>query len=113
MEDQERMADTKQSLDELQLKMAKLWPAAKGSLSLVRKPCIRSNCKACASGRKHPVWLFSFRQAGRRRCMYVPERMVAMLRRAIENGRRIEALMADAGEALIREESDGGSRDGC
>jgi hypothetical protein len=76
---------------------------AKGSLSHVRKPCIRANCKACASGEKHPVWLFSFRQAGRRRCMYVPERLVPTLQQAIENARKLEALMVDAGALLIRE----------
>ncbi len=106
------MTDQMQSLEELRRAMGEVWPVAKGSLSLVRKPCVRSNCKACASGEKHPVWLFSFRQAGRRRCMYVPERLVGTLRQAIENGRRMEALMADAGEALIREESSGG-RDKC
>lgn len=106
------MADHLQSLEKLQQAMAGIWPVAKGSLSLVRKPCVRSSCRACASGEKHPVWLFSFRQAGRRRCMYVPERLVGTLRQAIENGRRVEALMADAGEALIREESAGG-RDEC
>ena len=103
------MSDHVQSLEKLQQAMAGIWPVAKGSLSLVRKPCVRANCKACASGEKHPVWLFSFRQAGRRRCMYVPERLVATLRQAIENGRRMEALIADAGEALIREGSAGGS----
>src|ERR1017187_8750855 len=29
--------------------LEKLWPAIKGSLSEVRKPCIRPNCAACAS----------------------------------------------------------------
>lgn len=95
------MSDTALDLSEIRREMKKLWPVAKGSLSLVRKPCVRPSCKACASGEKHPVWLFSFRQAGRRRCMYVTEQMVPALRLAIENGRRLEALMADAGEALL------------
>jgi len=89
--------------EQLRTAIVELWPVAKGSLSLVRKPCVRPNCRACASGEKHPVWLFSFRQAGRRRCMYVAEQLVPVLQQAIENGRRVEALMADAGEALIRE----------
>jgi hypothetical protein len=97
------MNDTVRSLDELRKAMGKLWPLAKGSLSQVRKPCVRRNCRACASGEKHPVWLFSFRQSGRRRCMYVAEAVVPELQQAIENGRRVEALMADAGEALIRQ----------
>jgi len=107
------MPDTVKSLEELRRVIAQLWPVAKGSLSLVRKPCVRANCRACASGRKHPVWLFSFRQAGRRRCMYVPPSMVKTLRLAIENGRRVEATLADAGEALIREGSAEGGVGGC
>ncbi len=30
------------------------WPALKGSLALVYKPCIRPHCRTCASGKKHP-----------------------------------------------------------
>jgi hypothetical protein len=97
-----KMAKAAQSLEQLRDELSELWPLAKGSLSEVRKPCVRPNCRSCASGEKHPVWLFSFRQAGRRRCMYVARELVPQLRRAIENGRRAEALMADAGEALIR-----------
>jgi len=96
------MTDTRDELAELRQALGKLWPVAKGSLSRVHKPCVRPNCRACASGRKHPVWLFSFRQAGRRRCMYVPAWFVPTLQRAIENGRKVEALMEDAGAALLR-----------
>ncbi len=97
------MADTHQDLNRLREALGQWWPVAKGSVSRVRKPCIRPTCKACASGEKHPVWLFSFRQAGRRRCMYVPQRLVPTLQRAIENGRRLEALMVEAGAVLVRE----------
>ncbi|MCK5806656.1 MAG: hypothetical protein KAI66_27755 [Lentisphaeria bacterium] len=103
------MAEALENLDELRKALGELWPVAKGSLSLVRKPCVRPNCKACASGERHPVWLFSFRQAGRRRCMYVPAQLVPTLRRAIENGRKLEALMVDAGAALVRERRDEGA----
>ncbi len=46
-----------------------LWPPLKGSLAFVKKPCIRKNCPACARGDKHPAWIFSFTQDGRRRCI--------------------------------------------
>ncbi len=35
-------------------KLLRLWPALKGSLAQVHKPCIRRNCGACARGDKHP-----------------------------------------------------------
>jgi hypothetical protein len=80
-----------------------LWPALKGSLAEVRKPCIRPHCRACARGDNHPAYLLSFTKQGRRRCMYVPARLVALIKRAVKNGRRIEALLYQIGPALIRE----------
>ncbi len=78
-----------------------LWPLAKGSLTEVRKPCIRPNCRACKSGKKHPAWLFSFRQGGKQRCRYVPLALVPLLRQALDNGRRLEKRLVDLGVELL------------
>ena len=80
-----------------------LWPAAKGSLALVYKPCIRAHCPICARGDKHPNYLLSFTQAGRRRCLYVPKPMVPILKQALENGRKIEQMLYALGPALLKE----------
>jgi hypothetical protein len=84
-------------------KLLPLWPALKGSLALVHKPCIRPNCPACARGDKHPNYLLAFTQNGRRRCLYVPLAMVPVLERALQNGRRIEQLLYEMGPTLLRE----------
>jgi hypothetical protein len=84
-------------------KVASLWPALKGSLALVHKPCIRPGCPACASGNKHPAHLLAFSERGRRRCMYVPIALVPVMRRALKNGRKIEELLCKTGPALIQE----------
>jgi len=84
-------------------KLLRWWPALKGSLAEVYKPCIRPNCAACARGEKHPNYLLSFTEKGRRRCLYVPKSMVPVLQRALENGRRIEQLLYEMGPALLRE----------
>jgi len=84
-------------------KLMALWPALKGSLARVRKPCIRPHCPACARGDKHSNHLLAFTQEGRRRCLYVPKAMVPVLERALENGRRIEKLLYEMGPALLRE----------
>ncbi len=84
-------------------KLIALWPAIKGSLAQVRKPCIRPNCSACARGQKHPNYLLAFTQQGRRRCLYVPKAMVPTLQRALRNGRQIEKLLYEMGPALVRE----------
>jgi len=86
-----------------QRQIASLWPAAKGSLAKVYKPCIRKNCPACARGDKHPAWLLSLSSRGRRKTMYVPQAMVPSIRKAIRNGRRIERLLFHAGPVLLRE----------
>jgi hypothetical protein len=88
----------------LMTKVADLWPVAKGSLAQTRSPCIRKNCKACASGRKHPKLIFTFREDGRLRGMYVEQ-----VRQAIANGRELEKLMTAAGRELVlslRQEKD-------
>ena len=85
-------------LDEL----AGLWPLAKGSLTEVRKPCIRPNCPACRSGKKHPALLFSFTQDGKRRCRYVPAELAPVLRQALANGRRLEQRLAQLGAELLQ-----------
>ena len=91
--------DQQAFLDEL----AGQWPLAKGSLAEVRKPCIRPNCPACRSGRKHPAWLFTFTQGGKRRCRYVPAELVATFQQALANGRRLEKRLVELGvELLVR-----------
>jgi hypothetical protein len=83
--------------------LEKLWPAIKGSLSQVRKPCIRPHCAACARGDKHPAFILSFTDQGRRRCMYVPAQLVPQLQQALRNGKALEALLYELGPELLRQ----------
>ena len=92
-----RPSDHQAFLEEL----ARLWPLAKGSLTEVRKPCIRPTCPACKAGRKHKAILGSFTQGGERRCRYVPADLAPVLRQALANGRRLERRLAELGAALI------------
>lgn len=82
--------------------LAALWPVLKGSLSQVAKPCIRPHCPACAKGDKHAAYLWTFTQAGQRRCLYVPAELVPLVRQGLENGRRLEARLAALGPAWLR-----------
>ena len=79
-----------------------LWPAIKGSLARVSKPCIRKNCQACASGKKHPAWILSVVAAGRRSTLYVPEVLVGQIKQAIKNGRKIEDLLQKEAIRLVK-----------
>lgn len=94
---------TAPSLDQLRVQLRGLWPALKGSLALVYKPCIRPDCPACASGKKHPNHLLAYTQKGKRRCLYVPLEMVPVLERALENGRQIEQILYATGPSLVQE----------
>ena len=76
---------------------AKLMPVARGTVSLVRKPCNRPNCRLCRSGEKHPALIFTCRVDGRGRCFHVQPK-----HEAVENGKRLEALMAKAGVDLVK-----------
>jgi hypothetical protein len=79
----------------------KLWPAIKGSLAQVRKPCIRPKCAACARGDKHPAFILSFTDKGRRRCMYVPAELVPHLQQALRNGKALEEFLYQIGPQLL------------
>ena len=89
--------------DDFLAEVIKLWPMAKGSLAEVRKPCIRPSCPVCKRGDRHPSFIFSFMEEGRRKCMHVPRELVPRLRQAILNGRRMEEQLVRAGCEIIRE----------
>ena len=88
---------------ELMQDVQALWPASRGSVSEVRKPCVNPNCQVCASGEKHPVWLYSCVLDGKRKCVYVPREQVPALQQALKNGKALEQVLVQAGLALIRE----------
>ena len=96
------MLNDRQAKQRWQHQLRNLWPALKGSLTKVYKPCIRPGCPACARGDKHPAWLLSFSLQGRRKTMYVPQAMVATLRQGLRNGRKLEQLLYRAGPQFLK-----------
>lgn len=97
------MNPTSKTTQKWQKHFQALWPALKGSLVKVRKPCIRKNCTACARGDKHPAWMLSFTHRGRRRCLYVPLDLLPVIRQAHRKGQRLEDLLYRVGPALLKE----------
>lgn len=86
----------------LQSEAAGLWPALLGSLSFRRSPCVRANCAACKSGEQHPSYVLYGRVKGRRVAVYVPEDLVAQVRRSLDNGRALQDLLAQAAPRYIK-----------
>lgn len=80
----------------LQEHSAGLWPAALGSLSFRRAPCVRENCQACLKGEQHPSHVLYCRIKGRRLAIYIPEELVPLIERALENGRALQELLYEA-----------------
>ena len=85
------------------------WPVAVGSLSLRKGPCIRPDCPTCASGEGHSSHALYGRRGKRRFSIYVPERLVPEVSEAIQNGRRLQEFINEAGvryvSALKRQDS--------
>src|SRR5262245_64561343 len=86
----------------LQREAAGLWPALLGSLSFRRSPCVRENCPACMSGEQHPSYVLYGRQKGRRIAVYVPEELVAEVRRGLDNGRALQELRQQAAPPQVK-----------
>ena len=79
-----------------------LWPLALGSISLRKSPCIRKKCSACASGKGHSSYALSGYRGGRRFSVYVPDELAPEMEKAVENGRRLEDLMKEAGIRYLK-----------
>jgi len=75
---------------------AGLWPAALGSLSFRRSPCVRENCQACLRGEQHPSHVLYCRIKGRRLGIYIPEELVPVIERCLGNGRALQELLYEA-----------------
>ena len=65
------------------------FPVAKGSLTKTHSPCVRKGCRLCAEGRGHPKLIFTFRENGKLRGLYVrpPRRGRARPRAGVEGPR--------------------------
>ncbi len=81
---------------------ANLWPAALGSLSFRRCPCIRENCPACRSGEQHSSYVLYCRIKGRQVGIYIPEELVPQINRCLDNGRALQGLLQEAAERYAK-----------
>ena len=77
--------------------VSELWPLAAGSLSLRTGPCVREHCSACQRGEGHASYALYGRKKNRRFSVYVPEELVPLVQQAVNNGRKLEQLLREAG----------------
>lgn len=79
-----------------------VWPVALGSVSLRKSPCIRKNCSMCASGQGHSSYALSGYRGKRRFSIYVPDELAPDIQRALQQGRRLQDLLKEAGVRYLR-----------
>lgn len=78
--------------------LARLWPAALGSLSLRRSPCVRPHCQACATGEQHASYVLYGRHRGRRVALYIPDALAPEIQQALDHGHALQDLLYEAGQ---------------
>ena len=91
----------KKTAEEAFAQFASEFPVAKGSLTATHSPCTRKGCRLCAEGRGHPKLIFTFREGGKLRGLYVRPEHEAAVREALENGRTVERMLVEAGRDLV------------
>src|SRR5215468_5206097 len=77
--------------------VSELWPLAIGSLPVRAGPCIRDKCSACQRGEGPASCALYGRQKDRRFSVYVPQKMVPRVQQAVDNGRKLQKLIGEAG----------------
>lgn len=95
------MKTSKKNLEKELNRLAEAFPLAKGSLTATHSPCTRKNCKLCAEGKGHAKLIFTYRDEGRLKGLYVRPEHEKLVRIAIENGRRVERFLAGNGRSFV------------
>jgi hypothetical protein len=85
-----------------QQQVRELWPAALGSISLRRSPCVRERCTACESGEQHQSYVLYTRVEGQRHAVYVPKELVGELEAVLERGRELQVLLHEAAVRYVK-----------
>lgn len=101
---------SKKNLEKELGRLAETFPLAKGSLTATHSPCMRKNCRLCAEGKGHAKLIFTYRDGGKLKGLYVRPEHEKLIRLALENGRKVERFLAGNGRGLVlslREEADG------
>ena len=92
---------SKKNLEKELDRLAEAFPLAKGSLTATHSPCTRKNCKLCAEGKGHAKLIFTYRDDGKLKGLYVRPEHEKLIRLAIENGRKVERFLAWNGRSLV------------
>ena len=74
-------------------RMARIEEFLRGSVVLMKRPCVYRGCRKCASGERHPTWGLTVSEKGRTRTVYLGVKRLDAARRMTQNYRRLRALV--------------------
>jgi len=67
----------------------------RGSVVVLRRPCVRKTCGRCRSGEKHPATYLSVKEKGKTRLVYLPKGWVAQAKGWTAEWRRLAGLLGE------------------
>lgn len=65
----------------------------RGSVTVLRRPCIRAGCRLCREGKRHPATYLSLKEKGRTRLIYLPKGLVSQAKAWVSEWRRLDELL--------------------
>lgn len=93
----------------LNLRKFKLWKQIvniggfiRGSIVVLKRPCIYKGCKKCKSGIKHPTTYYSISRKNKTTLIYLPKYIQDEIRQLIANYRKLMAIIDELSEINIQ-----------
>ena len=73
----------------------------RGSVVVLRRPCVRKTCGRCRSGEKHPATYLSVKVKGKTRLVYLPKGWVGQTKGWTAEWRRLGGLLGQMSRANV------------
>lgn len=98
-----------ESVDELFVRRLELWQRlirrgdiVRGTVTVLRRPCTRKNCRRCASGERHPATYLGCRAGGKLHWVYLPAKLIDRAREWVRNYRFLEKTLAEISATNVK-----------
>lgn len=95
-------------MNRLYIEKFKLWKQlvnmkdfVRGSVVMLKRPCIYKGCRKCKSGIKHPTIYYSISRKNKTTLIYLPRDIQAMVKEMIKNYKEILSLLDKISEINI------------
>lgn len=73
--------------------LARLSDIMRGSIVVLKRPCINPRCKRCKSGIKHPTVYYSVNIKGKTKLIYFPKIVQGAAKNMVNNYRTLKVLI--------------------